>query len=253
MILDSFKLDGHVALVSGGGTRLGHDLAIALAEAGADVALLYRSDIDATRKAITPLGRRCLGVQLDLAKATVTQLQGAVQQVINMLSHLDILVNCEGVAQVTPVLDYAEKDWDEALRVNLKASFFLAQAAAVHFRERRRGKVINVGSMLSPEGGILNAAYTSSKSALLGLTHLLASEWAPLGINVNCIIPGFMVDPSAGSPGPADSAKALAERIPAGRLGSPTDLQGALVYLAGSASDYVHGATLIVDGGWSVR
>lgn len=254
MILDSFKLDGQVALITGGGTGLGQGMAIALAEAGADVAILYRSHLEPTRKAITPLGRRCLGVQLDLSKATVTQLQGAVQQVINMLGRLDILINCAGVAYRIPALEYGEKEWDDVMRVNLRAAFFLAQAAAAHFRERGHGKIINVGSLLSFQGGTLNAGYTSSKSGVLGLTHLLANEWAPLGINVNCIIPGYMDTPfCAPLKEDPERNKEILDRIPAGRWGTAQDLQGAVVYLASRASDYMNGADLVLDGGWLVR
>ncbi len=254
MILDSFKLDGQVALVTGGNGDLGGGMAIALAEAGADIAVLYRTSYDSTRQSVTDLGRRCMGIQLDLAKATVPQLQGAVLQVINQLGRLDILINCAGTAQRIPALEYTEKAWDEVLRVNLKAAFFLSQAAAAHFRKRGRGKIINVGSLLSFQGGILNAPYTASKSGLLGLTRLLANEWAPLGINVNCIVPGYM-DTRLCAPLKADPERnqQILSRIPAGRWGTPTDLQGAVVYLASGASDYVHGAALVVDGGWMCR
>lgn len=254
MILDLFKLDGHVALVTGGGTGLGQGMAIALAEAGADIAVLYRSHFAPTRQAVAAMGRRCLGVQLDLAKATVPQLHGAVQQVINQLGRLDILINCAGTAHRARALEHSEQDWDEILRVNLKAAFFLSQAAAAHFAERGHGKIINVGSLLSIQGGLLNAAYTSSKSGLLGLTRLLANEWAPLGVNVNCIIPGYMDTPLC-APLRADPERnrAILDRIPANRWGTPQDLQGAVVYLASQASDYVHGAALVVDGGWLAR
>lgn len=254
MTLDVFKLDGHVALVTGGGSGLGRGMAIALAEAGADIAVLYRSDCSSTRQAVTALGRRCLALQLDLDKATVPQLQGAVLQVINQVGRLDILVNCAGTAHRVAALQYSEADWEEVLRVNLKAAFFLSQAAGRHFARRGRGKIINVGSLLSFQGGVLNAAYTASKSGLLGLTHLLANEWAPLGINVNCIIPGYM-DTRFCAPLKADPERnqAILKRIPAGRWGQPEDLGGAVVFLASPASDYVHGAPLVVDGGWLSR
>jgi len=254
MILDAFKLDGQVALVTGGGTGLGQGMAIALAEAGADIAVLYRTHYEATGRTIEALGRAFLPVQLDLASATVEQLRAAVQQVIDHFGHLDILVNCAGITHRAPALEYSEEAWDEVLRVNLKAAFFLAQAAARHFRERGRGKIINIGSMLSFQGGILNTAYTSSKSGLMGLTRLLANEWAPLGINVNCIIPGYM-DTALCAPLKADPQRnrAILDRIPANRWGTPEDLQGAVVYLASRASDYVHGAALFVDGGWFAR
>jgi 2-deoxy-D-gluconate 3-dehydrogenase len=254
MVLDLFKLDGQVALVTGGGSGLGQSMAIALAEAGVDIAIIYRSSYDDTRHAITALGRRCMGVQLDLAKATVPQLQGAVLQVVNQLGHLDILINAAGTTHRAPALEHSEQDWDEVLRVNLKAAFFLSQAAGAHFCRRGSGKIINICSLLSMQGGILNASYTASKTGLLGLTHLLASEWAPHGVNVNCIIPGYM-DTNLCAPLKADperSEKILA-RIPAGRWGTPEDVKGAVLYLASHASDYVHGASLVIDGGWMVR
>jgi 2-deoxy-D-gluconate 3-dehydrogenase len=254
MIPDLFKLDGQVALVTGGSSGLGQAMTLALAEAGADIAILYRRNADATRQAVTSLGRRSLGIQLDLARATIPQLQGAVQQVINQLGRLDILLNCAGVTHRAPGLECSEQGWDETLRVNLKAPFFLSQAAAAHFREQGRGKIINVGSLMSLQGGILNAPYTSSKSGLLGLTRALANEWAPLGINVNCIIPGYMDTPlCAPLKDDPERNQAIVDRTPADRWGTPADLQGAVIYLASAASDYVHGAALAVDGGWLAR
>ncbi len=254
MILDLFKLDGQVALVTDGGSGLGQGMAIALAEAGADVAVVYSSQLDLTRQAIAALGRRCMGVQLDLGKASVPQLQGAVQQVVNQFSHLDILVNCAEADRRTLALQYTERDWDEVLRVNLKAAFFLAQAAGAHFRERGRGKVINVGSLSRLQGGAPDVAYTSSKSGLLGLTELLASEWAPMGVNVNCVVRGYLDTalPTAATE-IRELREAILERIPARRLGTPQDLHGAVVYLASRASDYVNGIALVVDGGWLVQ
>ncbi|MDI7275196.1 MAG: SDR family oxidoreductase [Anaerolineae bacterium] len=254
MILDLFKLDGQVALVTGGGTALCHAVATALAEAGADTAVLYTDGFDDTRQAIIALGRRCMGVQLDLARATVPQLQGAVQQVGNQLGRLDVLVNCASSARHVPALDYAETDWDEALRTTLRASFFLCQAAGAYFRQQGHGKIVNVASLDAGPVEGPSVASMASNSGLLGLTRLLANEWAPLGINVNCIIPGHMdIDPAARPEGDERPDHPLLDRIPARRLGTPQDLQGAVVYLASHASDYVHGASLLVDGGWLVR
>ncbi len=255
MILDAFRLDGQVALVTGGGTGLGQGMAVGLAEAGADIAILHRTHFAETRQAVGALGRRCIGVPLDLATASVEDLGAAVQQVVAQMGRLDILVNCAGITARAPALDYREEDWDALLRVNLKAAFFLAQAAARHFVARGGGgKIINIGSLLSLQGGILNSGYTSSKSGLLGLTRLLANEWAPLGINVNCIIPGYM-DTALCAPLKADAARnrAILDRIPANRWGTPQDLQGAVVFLASHAADYVHGIALPVDGGWLAR
>ncbi len=247
MILDHFRLDGQVALVSGGSTGLGQAVAVALAEAGADLALLYASRPEEARRAILGLKRRCMGVQLDVFGASVTQLQGAVQQVTSQLGRLDIIVNCTATTPRPAALEYSEGDWD-GMQVDLKAAFFISQAAAQHFRTTRRGKVINIGP-LPAEGELpFSAANAPTRQTLLGLTRQLANEWAPLGINVNCIVPGVVdleAEPGAGR-------RALAE-VPSGRWGAREDIQAAALYLASSASDYLHGQVLYVDGGWSVR
>ncbi|HOG45627.1 MAG TPA: SDR family oxidoreductase [Anaerolineae bacterium] len=245
MILDLFKLDGQVALVTGGSTGLGQAVAIALAEAGADVAILYSSRPEATRHAIQALKRRLMGVQLDIASANVTQLQGAVLQVTNQLGRLDIVVNCTASAAQPLAMDYAEKDWD-GMHADLKAAFFVSQAAAQHFRTVGHGKIINIGAMLSAGDQATGAAHLPTRNNLLGLTRLLANQWAPLGINVNCIIPGFVsLSPEA--------QHELEAQVTAGRWGTVEDIQAAVVYLASAAADYVHGMALHVDGGLAAR
>ncbi|MCL6430862.1 MAG: SDR family oxidoreductase [Anaerolineae bacterium] len=245
MTPDLIRLDGQVALVTGGGTPLAHAAATALAEAGADTALLYTTGIDETRKAIAALRRRCMGLQLDLSRATVPQLQGAIQQVGIQLGRLDILVNCAATADAVPALDCTEEEWDHALRVNLRASFFLCQAAATYFRKQGRGKIINVAPLQPAPPRRASIAYATCNNALVALTHLLANEWAPLGINVSCIILGppganaaMAIEPQATAP---------VEPVTAGRPGTADSLPGALVYLASTASDGIHGASLLVD------
>jgi len=248
MILDHFRLDGRVVLITGGGTGLGQAVAVALAEAGADIAILYPTRPDAIRQAVTALKRRWMGAQLDIKGASVTQLQGAVQQVAGQLGRLDVIVNCTESTPRPPALDYAESDWD-GQQADLKAAFFLSQAAARHFRTAGHGKVINIGAMLSEPGQVPATAHAATLSTLLGLTRQLANQWAPLGINVNCIVPGYMRAVAEGEGGPVEPPLG----VPAQRWGSLTDVEAAALYLASPASDYVHGVALYVDGGWAVR
>lgn len=253
MILDQFKLDGKVALVTGASRGLGRAMAIGLAEAGADLALVASTSTAETAEAIRRLGRKALQIQADLLH------NDSVPQILSRttkdLGHLDILVNNAGIVRRASVLDFTEKDWDDVIQVNQRSLFFLSQAVAKYFaNEKRPGKIINIASMLSFQGGIRVAAYTAAKSAVLGLTRILANELAPLGINVNAIAPGYMETENT-APLRAD-AKRNAEilaRIPAGRWGAPDDLKGAVVFLASAASNYLHGHTLAVDGGWLSR
>jgi len=261
MILDLFRLDGKVAMVTGPGTGLGQAIAIGLAEAGADIVGVYRESFQETQQAVEALGRRFLPIQADLSQTTPGDLQGLVDRAVTEMGHLDILVNNAGIIRRTPALEFSEADWDEVMQVNLKSAFFLAQAAARHFvsrtdipEGRSRGKIINIASMLSFQGGILVASYTASKSGLAGITRLLANEWAPHGINVNAIAPGYMATRNT-EPLRRDPQRnpAILARIPAGRWGEPEDLKGAAVFLASEASNYMHGAIVPVDGGWLAR
>ncbi len=253
-VLDSFKLDGKVALVTGAGQGLGQGMALALAEAGADIACLDRAPSAATGKAILALGRRKREIICDLLQADVSKLNDVVAGVVKEFGRLDILVNNAGIIRRTPALDFSEADWDDVLQINLRAAFFLAQAAARVMIPQGGGKIINTASMLSFQGGIIVPSYTASKSGLAGITRALANEWAKYGINVNAIAPGYMAtDNTSALRADPKRAPAILERIPAGRWGEPADLQGAIVFLASPASNYVQGAILPVDGGWLTR
>lgn len=253
-ILDLFRLDGKVALVTGVGRGLGQAMALALAEAGADVAGLYQNYYAETQARVEALGRRFLPLHYDLQQATVAELRDAVDQVVRGLGRLDILVNNAGTTRRAPALEFDERDWDLVIQVNLKALFFLSQAAARVMVEQGGGKIINIASMLSYQGGILIPAYTAAKSGVAGLTRALANEWAARGVNVNAIAPGYMATDNT-APLRADPVRneAILARIPAGDWGEANDLQGAVVYLASEASRYVHGSLLVVDGGWLAR
>ncbi len=253
MILEKFSLAGKVAIVTGSNTGLGRAMALGLAEAGADVAGVYSSTPPEDQEAYERLGRRFLPLRADLR--TIDPVEEIVAQTVATLGRLDILVNNAGIIRRASALEFAEQDWDDVLNVNLKSLFFLSQAAAKQFvAQGNGGKIINVASMLSFQGGIRVPSYTASKSGVMGLTRLLANEWAPHGINVNAIAPGYMstnnTKPLRDDP---QRDKQIRERIPAGDWGSPEDLQGAVVFLASEASSYVHGYTLAVDGGWLAR
>ncbi len=254
MILDDFRLEGRVALVTGAGRGLGQGCALALAEAGADIAALDLSDVDETEARVTGLGRRCMPIQCDLRAASVADLGQIVEQVAAQLGRLDILVNNAGIIRRTPALDFSEADWDDVLQINLKAAFFLAQAAAKKMVRQGGGKIISIASMLSFQGGVNVSSYTAAKSGVAGITRLLANEWAKYHINVNAIAPGYMAtDNTAALRADPARAPAILDRIPAGRWGTPDDLKGVAVFLASSASDYMHGAIVPVDGGWLAR
>jgi 2-deoxy-D-gluconate 3-dehydrogenase len=254
MILDLFRLDGRVALVTGAGQGLGQGIAKGLAEAGADVVALDRRDCDETAAAITSLGRRCAQIRCDLRSASVADLQGVVAQAVGAMGRLDILVNNAGIIRRTPALDFSESDWDDVLQINLKALFFLSQAAGKVMAAQGGGKIINTCSMLSFQGGLIVPAYTAAKSAVAGVTRALANEWAKYNINVNGIAPGYMATDNT-APLRADQSRAdsILSRIPAARWGTPEDLQGVVVLLASRASDYMFGSIIPVDGGWLVH
>lgn len=254
MILDLFKLDGKVALVTGAGRGLGQGMAIALAEAGADVAGLDVIALDETAARVQALGRRFLPLSANLLEAHADDMTGIVDQVVAGLGRLDILVNNAGIIRRAPLLEFTEKDWDDVLQINLKAVFLLSQAAGRVMAAQGRGKIINIASMLSFQGGIRVPSYTASKSGVAGLTRLFANELAVRGLNVNAIAPGYMAtDNTAPLRADAERAPAILERIPAGRWGEPADLMGAVVFLASAASDYMNGAIVPVDGGWLTR
>jgi 2-deoxy-D-gluconate 3-dehydrogenase len=254
MILDLFKLDGKVALVTGAGQGLGQGMALGLAEAGADIASLDRTGCDSTCESVRALGRKYHEAVVDLREASVDDLQKVVDEFVSELGRVDILVNNAGTIRRTPAIDFSETDWDDVLQINLKAAFFLSQAAARVMMSHGGGKIINIVSMLSFQGGITVPSYTAAKSALAGVTRALANEWAGHNINVNAIAPGYMAtDNTAPLRADPKRAPAILERIPAGRWGTPDDLKGTIVFLSSAAADYLQGAIIPVDGGWLTR
>ena len=249
MILDLFRLDGQKAIVTGASRGLGAAMAIALAEAGAEVVLVARGDLESTTAAIERAGRRATRVQADLAD------RSAPRAIMSAANDATILVNNAGIIRRAAALEFTDEEWDAVIEVNLRSVFVLSREFARAAVERGRGgRIINIVSMLSFQGGIRVPAYTAAKSGLLGLTRALANELAPLGINVNAIAPGYMAtdNTQALRDDPARSRDILA-RIPAGRWGMPDDLHGAVVFLASPADAYVHGAVIPVDGGWLAR
>jgi len=248
----AFSLAGRVAAVTGANTGLGRAIAEALAGAGADVALIGRSDPAETLGAIKALGRRAIWVKADLGSKP--DFSAIVGEITGSLGGLHVLVNNAGIIRRANAIDFTEADWDVVLDVNLKSVFFLSQAVARHMIPNGGGKIINIASMLSFQGGIRVPSYTASKSGIAGLTRLLANEWASQGINVNAIAPGYFAtnNTAALQADPKRNSEILG-RIPAGRWGDPKDLGGAAVFLASSAADYVQGIILPVDGGWLAR
>jgi 2-deoxy-D-gluconate 3-dehydrogenase len=247
-----FDLSGKVAVVTGANTGIGQGLAIALAEAGADVALVGRTPAEETADKVRSSGRRAAIVGADLS--TIAPVQDVVERTVAELGGLDILVNNAGIIRRADALEFSEEDWDAVIDTNLKSVFFLCQAAARHMVQQGKGKIINIASMLSFQGGIRVPSYTASKSGVAGLTKLLANEWAPKGINVNAIAPGYIAtNNTAALQADETRNRQILERIPAGRWGQPSDLAGAVVFLASDASNYVQGHVLAVDGGWLAR
>lgn len=252
-ILDLFKLDGKTAVVTGAARGLGQGMALALAEAGADIVAVDLLPTDDTQKQVQALGRKCVGVAANLSdRASIAQV---ISEAKKSFAALDILVNCAGIIRREDFVNFSEKDWDDVMGINIDAVFLLSQLFVRDVIARGgKGKVINIASMLSFQGGIRVPSYTCSKSAVQGLTRLMANELAAKGINTNAIAPGYMATDNT-APLRADEKRsaAILDRIPAGRWGTPDDLKGAVVFLASPASDYVNGYTLAVDGGWLAR
>jgi 2-dehydro-3-deoxy-D-gluconate 5-dehydrogenase len=254
MILDKFKLTGKVAIVTGCSTGLGQGMSIAFAEAGADVVGVDYVDSSAeTQAKVATTGRKFLYVQANLL--STEPIHGIIGKAVATFGKIDILVNNAGIIKRNDAIDFTEKEWDDVLSINLKTVFFFSQAAAQQFvKQGSGGKIINIASMLSFQGGIRVPSYTASKSGVMGITRALANEWAKYNININAMAPGYMATNNT-APLRADEQRSadILARIPANRWGTPEDLQGVAVMLASEASNYVNGFTIAVDGGWLAR
>jgi 2-deoxy-D-gluconate 3-dehydrogenase len=253
-VLDSFRLDGHVACVTGTTRGIGQTAAVALAEAGCDIVHLDRRNPAETRARVEALGRRSAVVELDLEQADADACERAIQSAAAAFGRLDILVNSAGVVARGPVLDVSADESERVLHVNLHCVLALARAAGRGFVEQGSGAIVNVASLLSFQGGVLVSSYAAAKHGVLGLTRAFANEWAPHGVRVNALAPGYIAtDFNAALRADPARYEELTSRIPAGRWGSPEDLAGAFVYLCSPASRYVTGTVMTVDGGWMSR
>lgn len=252
-MLNKFDLSDKVAIVTGCNTGLGQGMAIGLAEAGANIVGVYRSDVSETREQIERMGKKFVGIKADLSSTSC--IGEIVEKAVEAFGRIDILVNNAGIIRRADAIEFTEKDWDDVIAVNLKTPFFLSQAVAKQFiKQGTGGKIVNIASMLSFQGGIRTASYTASKHGIIGITRTLANEWAKYNINVNAIAPGYMVTNNTQAIRADDTRyKEITDRIPAGRWGLPEDLKGAVVFLSSPASDYLNGHILAVDGGWLAR
>ena len=253
MMLEQFNLSGRVAIVTGCSAGLGQGMACSLAESGVDITGVDYVDFSQTRARIESTGRKFIGIRADLS--SIAPIKGIIEKTVETFGKLNILINNAGITRRADAMAVTENDWDDVINVNLKSVFFLCQAAAKQFvKQGQGGKIINIASLLSFQGGINVSSYTASKSGVMGLTRLLANEWAQYNINVNAIAPGYMATP-LNDPLVKDPKRSteILSRIPAGRWGTPDDLRGAVVFLASDASNYVHGYTVAVDGGWLAR
>lgn len=252
MMTNLFDLTGRTAVVTGANTGIGQGIAVALAEAGASIVAVGRSAMDETEALVAKAGARFHAIKADLS--TIEPVKTIVSETVATFGNLDILVNNAGIIRRADAIDFTEDDWDAVIDTNLKTAFFLSQAAGRHMLEKGRGKIINIASLLSFQGGIRIPSYTASKSGLAGITRLLACEWASKGINVNAIAPGyFETNNTTALREDPDRNAAILARIPAGRWGKPEDIGATAVFLAATASDYVHGTVIPVDGGWLAR
>ena len=251
--MSNFDLKGKVAIVTGCAGGLGQGMALGLAKAGADIVGVDYIETPETKKMIEETGHKFIGIVANLL--SIEPINMIVKKAVAELGRVDILVNNAGIIRRADALEFSEKDWDDVMNINIKTLFFLSQAVAKQMvTQGDGGKIVNIASMLSFQGGIRVPSYTASKSGVKGVTMLLANEWAKYNINVNAIAPGYM-DTANTAPLIADKKRAaeILGRIPAGRWGLPSDLAGPVVFLASSASDYVNGYTLAVDGGWLAR
>ena len=247
-----FDLSGKVAIVTGANTGIGQAIALSLAAAGANIAAVGRTPAEETVAQVRALGRRADIISADLS--SIEPVQRVVDETIEKLGRLDILVNNAGIIRRADSVDFTEEDWDAVIDTNLKVLFFLCQAAGRHMIAQGSGKIVNIASLLSFQGGIRVPSYTASKSGAAGLTKLLANEWAARGVNVNAIAPGYIAtNNTAALQADETRNRQIQERIPAGRWGEASDIGGAAVFLASRAADYIHGHVLAVDGGWLAR
>ncbi len=252
-ILDKFSLAGKVAIVTGATRGLGQGIAVGLASAGADIVGVGTSNLNETKQKVEALGRRFVEIKANLiSQETIPQI---IEETIKQFGKIDILVNNAGIIRREDAIDFTEENWDDVMNINLKTTFFLSQAVAKQFvAQGEGGKIINIASMLSFQGGIRVPSYTASKSAVMGITKAMANEWAAYNININAIAPGYMAtDNTAALRGDSERNISILDRIPAGRWGTPEDLAGAAIFLASEAANYVNGFTLAVDGGWLAR
>lgn len=254
-----FDLRDRVALVTGCGRGIGQAVAVGLAEAGADIVGLYNKNFEETQQKIAATGKKFFPLQLDLTYADRGTMDEIVGMVVKAWKRLDIVVNNAGIIRRAPAVEYSAMDWEETIQVNLNACFYLAQAAGSQMLKQDpllgyRGKIIQIASLLSYQGGITVPAYTAAKHGVLGMTRALSNEWAGEGINVNAISPGYIrTDNTQALQDNAERNTAILERIPAGRWGEPQDIAGAAIFLASPASNFIHGTALTVDGGWMGR
>jgi len=251
-MMNMFDLTGKTAIITGGTTGLGRGIAVALAEAGADTVIVDIVDDPETKERIAAMGNKVIQIQADLSKFEA--IQSVVDKTIAEFGKVDILFNNAGIIRRVPAIDFPEKDWDDVMNINSKTVFFLSQAVARDMMKRKYGKIINTASLLSFSGGITVPSYAASKGAVAQITKALANEWAQYGLNINAIAPGYMItNNTALLRKNQERTESITERIPAGRWGHPEDIQGAAVFLASAASDYVNGHVLVVDGGWMAR
>lgn len=247
-----FDLSGRRAIVTGANTGIGQAIALSLASAGADIAAVGRTPAEDTVEKVRAMGRKAEMISADLS--SIEPVQRVVDETLDKLGGLDILINNAGIIRRADSVDFTEADWDAVIDTNLKTTFFLCQAAGRHMIAQGSGKIVNIASLLSFQGGIRVPSYTASKSGVAGLTKLLANEWAARGVNVNAIAPGYIAtNNTAALQADETRNRQIQERIPAGRWGEASDIGGAAIFLASSAAHYIHGHTLAVDGGWLAR
>lgn len=249
MILDKFRVDGQVAVVTGGTKGLGKAIVIALAEAGADIVVVSRNPKPDIAEAVRQMGRRFFHHRADLSQRAQTR--SVISKAVNALGDVNILVNNAGTIRRAPAKDYSESDWDTTLEIDLTAAFVLSQAAGRFMLQKGKGKIVNVASIMAFQGGLNVAAYAAAKHGLAGLTKALANDWASKGVNVNALAPSFFeTELTEAAKNDPERAKSITSRTPLGRWGRPEEIAGAALFLASPASDFIHGVILPVDGGW---